>query len=57
METKAKSKEREFYNVRVRADLFKTISEWAFHENVNVARCIEDALESYIEDRDLEVVR
>ena len=56
MESK-KSNEREFYNVRVRAAAYKTISDFAFQEHLNLARCVEEALEDYIKKIGMEVSR
>ena len=52
-----KSNEREFYNVRVRAAAYKTISDFAFEQHLNLARCVEEALEDYIKKIGMEVSR
>jgi hypothetical protein len=57
MESKAKNKEREFHNVRVRSDLFRLLADGAFERHMNLARCVEEALEDYIEKHNLEVVQ
>jgi predicted HicB family RNase H-like nuclease len=57
MENKSRNKEREFYNVRVKGELFKILADAAFDRHMNLARCVEEALEDYIEKHDLEVVR
>ena len=55
MERKLKGNDREFFNVRVKADMFKVISDYAFAENLNLARCVEEALEDFIEKHRMEV--
>ena len=54
MERKLKGNDREFFNVRVKADMFKVISDFAFAENLNLARCVEEALEDFIEKHRME---
>jgi predicted HicB family RNase H-like nuclease len=57
MENKAKKPEREFYNVRVKGEIFKILSDAAFDRHMNLARCVEEALSDYIKKHNMEVVR
>ena len=54
MERKLNTKEKEFFNVRVKADMFRVISDFAFAQNLNLARCVEEALEDFIEKHKME---
>ena len=54
MERKLQSKEKEFFNVRVKADRFRIISDFAFSQHLNLARCVEEALEDFIEKHRME---
>ena len=54
MERKPNTKEKEFFNVRVKADRFRVLSDYAFTENLNLARWIEEALEDFIEKHQME---
>ena len=54
MERKLNIKEKEFFNVRVKADRFRIISDFAFSQHLNLARCIEEALEDFIEKHKME---
>ena len=54
MENKSRNKDREFYNVRVKGELFKVLADNAFDRHMNLARCVEEALEDYIQKHDME---
>ena len=54
MERKPNTKEKEFFNVRVKADRFRVLSDYPFAENLNLARWIEEALEDFIEKHQME---
>lgn len=48
METRER-KERPFHNVRVRSEIFRLLADHAFNENLNLARCVEEALADWCE--------
>ena len=43
--------------MRVRAAAYKTISDFAFEQHLNLARCVEEALSDYIKKIGAEVSR
>ena len=46
----SKNRERDFKNLRVRAEIFNAIAGHCYRTDKSLARAIEDALQRYIED-------
>lgn len=46
----SKTRERDFKNLRVRAEIFNAIARHCYRTDKSLARAIEDALQRYIED-------
>ena len=41
--------QREFKNLRLRAETFNAIASFAFDNHLNLARCVDDAMADYMD--------
>jgi hypothetical protein len=52
---KHKRSDKPFYNIRCRSEFYYAIGEYSWENHLNVARCIEEALQEYCDKRGIEV--